>query len=239
MRQVKNKWPVNCSRSCARKAQHLRNHGWKRKEKECEICSTPFVTTNWDKEKKYCSSKCVATARFGEKDTLKTRQRLDQILGDPPYYTYIKSVAGKIGHKFKKGEEFKEEVIQEYFLKLWEGQNTTIENVAKSMLRKEIKKGITGKWESDFSFIPQDALAFMKTKRRELNSIEFKEYLIDIFNILNEREREFFVLYLKGFKDREVIKEIRKKFPTGNQRFYDDKKQVFKKITLATEGVRR
>lgn len=236
MRQVKSKWPTNCSRSCARKAQHSRNHKHIRTEKECVMCGSKFTTTNWNNGKVYCSKKCASTARFGEKDNKKMLSKLNQILKDKKYLKYIENVAFKYSYKFGKCEEFGKEILQEYFLNLCNGNNTTIENVANSLIRKEIKRGVTGKWQSDFSFSTEQAMKFIKEKKTSLSSIEFKEYILDLYGSLSDFEREFITMYIKGFKDSEVMKMIRKKYPIGNERFYQEKKRLFREINYSNYG---
>ena len=236
MRQAKDKWPVNCSRSCARKAQHQRNYKHIRTEKECGICGEVFTTANWDSERTFCSNQCAATARFGDKDTSKTMERLERIIRDEAYMGYLKGISLKAAFKYGRDEEFAKEIVQEYFLALCNGHNTTIENVSKSMLRSEMKRGITGKRDCDFSFSTDEAMKYIKKQKMELSSIEFQEYVIDLYSGLNEFERNFITLYIKGFKDHEVMSLIRNKFPIGNERFYLEKKRLFKEIDYSKFG---
>lgn len=236
MRQVKSKWPINCSRSCARKSQHARNHKSKRVNKKCDNCEKEFTVTNWDKDKKFCSIKCSSVKRFGIKDKQRMREKLNKILKDEAYTKYIKTTAWKITHKFGKGEEFYEDLLQEYFLALSMGLNTTIENVSKSFLRKELKRGITGKWNVDFNFSTMDAMPFIKQSYKRCTTSEFLIYIKELFITMTETERRFIIMYLKGFTDREVMKEIRKIEPMGNDKFYREKRRIFKELDYSSYG---
>ena len=143
---------------------------------------------------------------------------------------YIKGTAWRIALKYKKGEEFVEDLIQEFYLALTDGQNTLIEHVAMSLLRKEIKRGITGKWDSDFSFSPTEALACVKQARKECSYEEFMAYIIDVMRPMNEFEQKFILLYIKGFSDFEVMEKIREIFKIGNDKFYREKKRLLGEI---------
>lgn len=238
MRQSKEKWAINCSRSCARKAQHARNHAKKRTELECPVCRKKFIAVKWEKEngRTYCSTECAKTARFGEKDRSKMLYKVEAILKDDEYLRYINGLAKKISFKWRRDLEFAKEIVQEYFLRLCDGQNTMIEHVAKDMLRKELKRGITGKHNSDFNFNSLEALGEVKKKKNDLDSIEFKEYIIDLFGSLSEFERKFIWMYIKGFTNAEVMNEIRKKFPISNDNFYKEKRRIFKEIDYSNYG---
>ena len=229
MRQVKTKWPVNCSRSCGKILQHKNNYGDKRENKKCEVCNKIFIIVNWNRDKKYCSLKCAGTGRFKKDNSEKVKKRLKQILKDNRYLKYIKGIALRIAFKYNRDKNFADEIVQDFFLALCEGNNTTIENVAKSYLRKELKRGIVGKWDVDFCFSTEDSLKYMKESYKFLSSYEFIEYIYDVFRGLNEFERKFILLYLKGFTDYEVMSEIRKKFPIGNKKFYEEKKRLLEK----------
>lgn len=230
-RQVKEKWATHCSRSCARKNQHARNYKTIRAWKKCDQCNKNFRVSNWDKERAFCSNKCAATARFGEKDKSKTLAKLQQIFKDEKYLNYLKGLSKKIAFKYHRDEHFAEDILQEYFLKLSEGCNTLLEHVAKSMIRKELKKGVVGKWDSDFTFNSVEVLGHIRHMKSDLDSIEFKEYILDLFCALNEFERKFIMLYIKGFTDVEVMQEIRKRYPIGNQKFYSEKRRIFKTVS--------
>lgn len=230
MRQVKEKWAINCSRSCARKKQHAHNHKDKRIDKKCIVCKKEFTVVNWNKDQELCSNKCVGIARFGEKDRTKMIVKLDRILKDEKYKKYIKGTAWRIANKFRLGEGFIEDLIQEYYLKLLEGNNTLIEHVANSLLRKELKKGIVGKWNVDFKISSTDIMPIIKEVSKECTNEEFMHYIADIMRPMNEFERKFILLYIKGFTDLEVMEKIRKHFPIGNEKFYKEKGRIFRNI---------
>lgn len=221
MRQVISKWPAHCSRSCSKRTQNAEKHGHKREHRNCQMCGESFVVVNWNKEKVFCSNQCASTSRFGEKDASKTRDRLNQILKDEKYKRYLDGVARRISFKYGRGEEFKEELTQEFFKSLWEGFNTTIENVAKDMLRSELKKGIVGKRNSDFRFNSVEMLKQVKEMSKFLGSQEFVEYVVDCSKILNETEQRFLNLYLKGITKPEVIDELRRQgVRMSNEKFH-------------------
>lgn len=232
--QAKEKWATHCSRSCARKAQHAKNHGNKRISKKCEICKKEFIVVNWDKYKKFCSNKCSSTARFGH--IKRDQSRLNQILKDEKYLGYIENVARKIQYKWGLGEWFYEDLLQEYFLELSKGNNTTIENVSKSLLRIELKKGVTGKWDVDFTFSTMDAIPYIKENYKKCSTTEFIKYIKEVFLTMDDVDKKFLWLWLKGFTDLETKKEIRKIMPISNQNYEDKKKQIKKDLWYKTYG---
>lgn len=214
-----------CSRSCARKHQHSKNHKNKRHNVTCPICKKVFTKIDWQGDRKFCSQKCAATARFGEKNISKMIKKCNQILKDEKYLAFIRYRAKKTLKNFRL--DLVDDVVQEYFLNLCSGINITVEQAAFGFLRKEIKRGVVGKWNSDFSFYPSDALEFLKIKSKEMCTKEFVDYLIDIGLCFNEFEKNLIYLYVKGFTDFEVKKKIREKYKISNENFYKEKEKIF------------
>lgn len=227
--QVKSKWPTHCSRSCARSHQHAINNKNIRIEKTCPICGKNFITVNWNSDKTFCSNVCASTNRFGVTDRANTKEKLGLILKDEKYMRYLKNIAKRISFRYRRGDQFAEDILQEYFLELSRGVNTLIEHVAKNMIRKELKRGITGKWDCDFSFHGEMALAQIKQDYNQFDSVTFVENMIDVFKSLNTFERKFILLYLKGFTNNQIMERIRKEFPVGNERFYREKEKILNK----------
>jgi len=226
LRQRKEKWPVHCSRSCSKKTQHAINHKDKRKSKNCPVCEKEFVVVNYNSDQKYCSQGCSATARFGHKNKESVQKRMKAIIRDKKYMAFLKRTATRIAYKFRRDENFAEEVVQEFFLELCKNHNTTIENVACGMIRKEIGRGVVGKRNVDFTFTTDVALRYIKDAKHNLAKNEFTDYIIDICRNCNEFERKFIFLYIKGFTNLEAMESIRKEFPIGNENFYREKKRL-------------
>lgn len=224
IRQVKHKWPVNCSRTCAKKAQHEKNHGKNRVVKSCKICGKEFTTTIWNKDKTYCSSQCSANSRFGIRNSKKTREKIDLILRDEKYLRYITIIAKKFAFKFQLEWQ---DLLQDYFAALLSGNNTTIEHVGLSKIMTEKRKGITGHRElKDFKFNSIEVLKEVKESHKKMTSIEFREFMIDMLTPLTGIERKFFLLAIKGYTKHEIVNEIRKEFPISNDNFWEMAKKI-------------
>ncbi len=223
-RQAKHKWAVNCSRTCAKKAQHQKNHGKNRVVKSCKVCGKEFTTTIWNKNKTYCSGQCSATARFGTRNSKKTKAKVELILQDEKYLKYIKRVAKQFACRFRLDWE---DILQDYFTALLSGNNTTIEYVGLSKVRSEYRKGITGHRElNDFRFNPIEVLKEVKESHRAMDSIEFREFMIDMLTPMSVSERKFFLLAIKGYTKHEIVAEIRKEMPISNDNFWEMAKEI-------------
>lgn len=200
LRQVEEKWPINCGRSCARKAQHARNHGDKRIDIECEGCGEVFQAVKWEikRGKKYCNSKCYYKSRFGEpkERRKKLNKKISAILRDEKYMAYLKGKAKYLGLKYGVDPD---DIIQDYFLHLLEGHNSFIEQTSMSIIRKEYNRGVCGKWKAKADIIDAEGLKFIKDKVRFLESNEFKEYLIDIKSVTTKYEYKVIELAILGF----------------------------------------
>lgn len=198
MRQVAKKWPVNCSRSCAKKLQHQKNHSSKRVVKKCETCEEEFYIAIWNRSQKYCSQKCSLFARFGEpkKRIAELRKKVEKIINDEKYMNFIKRKAIKISSKY--GVDYND-ILQDYFLHLCEGHNSFIEQTSMDVIRREYNRGICGKRKAKDCLVNTDILEHIREKENFLDSFEFKEYLIDIEKTADEYELKLINLALCGF----------------------------------------
>jgi len=213
MRQVKEKWPINCSKSCARKAQHARNHSDKRDAKDCEACGKKFVVANWDKGKRFCSITCSSINRFGDaKDrTKRNHDRLETIIRDEKYFGYIRSKAKKIAYQY--GIEW-EDIVQDFFLELAEGRTAMIEKVAMNTVRETYRRGMVGaRYVNRSGFVIEDCLKVVKDKQKFLSSHDFIDYVFDLKSLLTESEFQVVFLALKGFNKREVYEQLKGNIP--------------------------
>lgn len=222
MRQVKEKWAVNCSKSCARKAQHAKNHADKRKVKKCDNCGAEFKTTNWNKGRMFCSTSCSSIARFGDPKRRKKKmlQKIEAILKDERYMAYLQSISKKIGLKY--GVDCND-IFQDYFVALLEGQNCFIEQTAMTTVRKEYNRGICGKWKAKEITVSGEAIDLISKRGKKSTEIEKLELLNDLRAVTSSFEFLICKLLLQGFR----AIEIKDRLTTGNDRFW----QTWKKIT--------
>lgn len=212
----KGRLPVYCSKSCARKIQHLKKYGKIREEKECPICKNKFTVVNWNRDKTYCSIKCSSISRFGrpKESKLEIEQRLETILKDKKYFNYIVNIAKRLGRFYGVDHD---DLIQDYFVCLLEGKNTSIEFVSAYSVRKEYNRGITGKHRAKDVIIDCDLIKILRNKKEKFSSIEMVEYLLDLKKITTQYEYKIIELALLGFGHGETKKKVK-----GNsQKFLD------------------
>lgn len=120
-----------------------------------------------------------------------------------------------------------EDVVQEFFLALLEGNNTRIEWIAYGIVQTEYRKGIVGHRNlKDFNFHPMESLKAVRLQAKESTDIEFREYMIDMLRPLSEVERKFFLMAIKGYTRHEIMEDIRKSFPISNENFYKMAKEI-------------
>lgn len=200
-RQAKSKWPINCSRSCARKSQHARNHKEKRIKITCENCGDEFQAIKWevDRGRKFCSQKCSNISRFG--DPVRRRELMNEkifkIIRDEKYYKYLKNIAERLSYNYRVDFD---DLFQNYFLEILEGRNTTIEKATMSFVRKEYNRGITGKhYAGGITIgIDKESMNTFINKSKNMSDIELIEYLIDLKSVLSEYEFKIFTMILEG-----------------------------------------
>lgn len=191
-RQVRERWPVNCSRSCARKAQHERNHGAIRTKKKCQFCSGEFTVTNWSKHQIFCSRECSNKNRFGNIDKESSRKKIFKILTDEPYLRFINNKAKSLASKY--GVE-SDDLIQDYFLSLLKGHNCLLEQSAMETIRKEYNRGVVGKRKANGVITGIESVGALREARSFLCGSEFSEYMMDLKATLDEDE--FKIAWLK------------------------------------------
>lgn len=206
MRQQKK--AIFCSRSCARRHQHAKNHADKRQEKECEFCGIKFVVANWNREKRFCSIPCSSKARF-KKPTqivINGRNRLKAIIEDKPYYEWLKRQA--IRFEFKYGIDH-EDLLQAFLLSVVEGSHGRFEQCWFGEIRKELKRGLTGSYDAVPVVGGEDILKSVKENSEKMDRIEFIEYLVDLQRMLSETEFKLVCLYLIGFDKGEIYEQCK------------------------------
>ena len=196
MRQTKDKWAVNCSRSCARKAQHERNHGSKRETKSCLVCNKKFKVTLYNKHQTFCSVACSSKHRFGDLDREKVKDKIESIIKDEKYFKFFKKKAFRLGLKYEIDPE---DIIQDFFLELCQGRNTMIEQSAMSTIRKEYNRGVTGKTKSKDIIIALENLNNIKSIEYFDSGLKFFEYIYDLKRLLSEDEFKIAWLKIIGF----------------------------------------
>lgn len=126
------------------------------------------------------------------------------MIGDEKYYLWLQTQARHFG--FKYNIEW-EDLLQEFFLSVAEGKTAQFEYVFYEVVRREYKKGITGKTEAcDFS-MDETLLSRVANARDSMDEFEFIEYLVDLKSLLNETEFKLVCLLLVGFDKGEIYEK--------------------------------
>jgi len=203
-RQVYEKWPKNCSRTCAKRAQHVKNHGDKRIDKSCPICSTIFTVTPYNIDKTFCSAKCSAIERFGmpSERIKKNNERLLSILRDKKYMRYMRKIAYSIGRKYGVDAE---DILQDFFLHLASGHNSTIENTAMEIVRLEYNRGFTKTRFCKNAAVDLENFKHLQD-HRSMNDLDIFEYLLDLRKILTDDEMKIVHMLILGHGKVEIEK---------------------------------
>lgn len=140
------------------------------------------------------------------------------------YLQFIKGVVKRFACKYGLDRE---DLLQDFFLYLLHGNNTSVEHVGFNRLKYERRRGVTGHRElNDFKFNPVEALREVRETHRKLDSIEFREFMIDMLTPMSPVERKFFLLAIKGYTKPEIVVEIRKEFPISNADFWEMAKET-------------
>lgn len=149
---------------------------------------------------------------------------MQKILNNGKYLRYIKSIAKSFAYKYHLDWE---DLLQDFFLGLLHGTNASIEHVGYNKIKHERRKGMTGHCElNDFKFNPVEVLKEVKETSKKMDSIAFREFMIDMLTPLSDVERKFFLLAIKGYTKHEIVSEIRKEFPISNGDFWEMAKEI-------------
>jgi hypothetical protein len=110
---------------------------------------------------------------------------------------------------------------------LLEGFNTTLELSCIPFISKEKKKGMIGEddWNK-FEWHGEKVYNMIKDANKGMLNTQFVDFMIDLLRPLNQLERKFIMLAIKGFTRVEIQEEIRKEVPISNGSFYKIVKSV-------------
>lgn len=204
MRQSKK--AIFCSRTCARRKQHERNHADKRESKDCETCGETFRVANWDRAKRFCSTKCSARSRFSRpSDHLsKSKEKLSRMVGDEKYYRWLESRAKEFGRKYRLDWR---DLLQEFLLGVLEGKTAKFEHTYYEMVRREYCRGITGKRDAADIFSGEELWGSIQESKKSMGDFEFIEYLADLKRNLSDVEYKLVCMLLIGFDKRDIFEQ--------------------------------
>jgi hypothetical protein len=201
---------VYCSRTCARKDQHRKNHADIRSEKSCETCGHVFRVANWDRSKRFCSAKCSARARFGNPNGFdqKAKEKLERMVKDQKYAKWLESKAKSYGSKY--GVDWRD-LLQEFLLSIAEGKTAKFEHVFYGAIRSEYKRGITGSHNAVEVFGGDEIFQAIRDNRRSMSEYEFAEYLADLRRVTTDDEYKLACMFLLGFDKGEIFDHVGRK----------------------------
>lgn len=195
---------IFCSRTCARKNQHQKNHAAIRKEKNCEQCKTTFIVANWNDDKRFCSIKCSSRTRFKTPESFINGQseKLARMVGDEKYYRWLETQAKRFGLKFNVEWQ---DLLQEFLLSIAEGKTGKFEFVFFESIRRSYKRGITGSHKAIEIAGGEEMLASVRDNRKQMSAYQFAEYLADLRRITSDTEYQLTCMYLCGFDKGEIF----------------------------------
>ena len=222
-----------CSVPCANRKRISSTPRKIRESFNCIRCNTRvFDKPSRVARAKYCSDKCKYKSMYGEHATEKRdiNPKVYAIIESEKNYRFFKWLSKKLVGKFYSiDDSLSEDVLQEYLLSLIMGNYGTLENTFSSFARRELKKGVIGSHECDFSFETIDVIKEAKALSEKHYGLDLAKELFEITHGLSDIERKFFELSIKGFLGNEIIILLRKEFEFSIRKFGDMKKDLLSK----------